>query len=122
VYGQPRVWLGLEAAAAFGASVTVYAIGGHSWILFALLFFVPDITFLGYLPGPRVGASCYNTAHNYAVPLAAGILLHLLGRSVAVPLIWVAHIGFDRVLGYGLKYAGGFGQTHLGSLKAGHER
>ena len=28
-------------------------------------------------------------------------------------LIWCAHIGFDRALGYGLKYAEGFGFTHL---------
>jgi hypothetical protein len=116
VYGQPRVWLGLEGAAVCGATVTAYATGGHSWILFALLFFLPDATFLGYLAGPRLGAYCYNAAHNYAVPVAAGILLYLLGRPLAVPLVWTAHIGFDRVMGYGLKYAGGFDQTHLGRL------
>ncbi|MCS4316879.1 hypothetical protein M2407_001178 [Serratia sp. BIGb0234] len=31
-------------------------------------------------------------------------------------LIWGAHIGFDRALGYGLKYASGFADTHLGGL------
>ncbi len=119
VYGQPRVWLRLEGAAVFGVAVSAYTTGGHSWVLFVLLFFMPDITCLGYLAGPRIGASCYNAAHNYAVPVAIGILLHLLGRSVAVPLVWAAHIGFDRAFGYGLKYAGGFGQTHLGRLGRG---
>jgi len=27
-----------------------------------------------------------------------------------------AHIGFDRALGYGLKYSKGFGYTHLGRI------
>jgi hypothetical protein len=31
-------------------------------------------------------------------------------------LIWLAHIGIDRALGYGLKYASGFGFTHLGRI------
>ena len=34
----------------------------------------------------------------------------------AAALIWIAHIGLDRALGYGLKYATGFGDTHLGHI------
>ena len=34
----------------------------------------------------------------------------------ALALIWIAHIGLDRALGYGLKYATGFGDTHLGRI------
>jgi hypothetical protein len=34
----------------------------------------------------------------------------------SVALIWLAHIGFDRALGYGLKYKAGFGFTHLGRI------
>jgi len=34
----------------------------------------------------------------------------------AISIIWIAHIGFDRSLGYGLKYADGFGYTHLGLI------
>jgi hypothetical protein len=116
VHGQPRTWLRLEAATVFAIAVAAYASGRHSWIMFAMLFFLPDITFLAYRAGPRIGASCYNFAHSYAIPAALAALLHLLGRSIAVPLIWAAHIGFDRVLGYGLKYATAFGDTHLGLL------
>jgi hypothetical protein len=32
---------------------------------------------------------------------------------LAVALIWIAHIGFDRLLGYGLKYISDFKHTHL---------
>jgi hypothetical protein len=60
----------------------------------------------------------YNAAHSYVVPMA----LMTTGFVIAEPLvlsvaiIWLAHIGFDRALGYGLKYASGFGCTHLGRI------
>jgi Domain of unknown function (DUF4260) len=116
VIAQPRGWLRLESAAALGVAVTLYAIAGYSWILFAAIFFVPDISFAGYLASSKIGAWCYNIAHTNAIPLALAITLHFLGESTAIPLIWIAHIGFDRVLGYGLKYPTGFGYTHLGRL------
>jgi hypothetical protein len=116
VSGHPRVWLRLEAAAVLGLASVAYGTGSHSWGLFAALFFVPDISMLGYLAGPRVGAASYNLVHNYVVPIGVGVLLHASGRSFAIPLIWVAHIGFDRMMGYGLKYPTGFGDTHLGLL------
>ena len=113
------MWLRLEGVAALAAAVTAYAAGGYSWPLFALLFLAPDVTLFAYLAGPKAGAYCYNAAHTYAVPLAAGVVLHLLGNSTAVPLVWAAHIGLDRLLGYGLKYPEGFSQTHLGHLGGG---
>ena len=36
--------------------------------------------------------------------------------AVAGSLIWLAHIGMDHALGYGLKYASGFAVTHLGRI------
>jgi hypothetical protein len=35
---------------------------------------------------------------------------------VPIALIWANHIGIDRMLGYGLKYAEGFRFTHLGRI------
>lgn len=35
---------------------------------------------------------------------------------VALGLVWLAHIGLDRLLGYGLKYRDHFQHTHLGRL------
>jgi hypothetical protein len=73
---------------------------------------------LGYLVGARVGAAVYNVAHTYALalPLAAAGLLSGQTAILAVALIWVAHIGLDRALGYGLKYPSAFGDTHLGRV------
>lgn len=112
--GSLRLWLRLEGLAAMAAAICVYARTGHSWLLFAILFLIPDLSFAGYIGGPRLGAVIYNICHSYIVPVALGCALWLAGRSMAIPLIWTAHIGFDRMLGYGLKYPTGFGDTHLG--------
>jgi hypothetical protein len=36
--------------------------------------------------------------------------------ALAVGLIWLGHVGFDRMAGYGLKYDSDFKHTHLGIL------
>jgi Domain of unknown function (DUF4260) len=116
--GGVRTLLRLEGFAAFAAALTAYAQAKFSWPAFALFFLAPDLAMLAYLAGPRAGAIAYNFAHTYA--LALGLLL--AGFLVGVPmaagggLIWIAHIGFDRALGYGLKYPTGFGDTHLGRI------
>ena len=116
VSGGVRAALRLEGAAVLLAAAVLYAHAGFSWPIFALGFLAPDLAMLAYLAGPRTGAVVYNLAHTYV--LAIG--LTLAGFIAAEPailttgLIWIAHIGFDRALGYGLKYASGFGDTHLG--------
>jgi hypothetical protein len=119
VRGAPGLVLRLEAAAVLGVSLAAYARTGESWPMFALLFLTPDLSMLGYLAGRRVGAAAYNAAHSYLIPVALGAVAvtlstpHLLG----VALIWVAHIGFDRLLGYGLKYGSAFTDTHLSAKR-----
>jgi hypothetical protein len=113
VRGQPRVWLGVEGAAVLFIVTAIYRIGGYSWLLYAVLFLLPDISILGYLLGPRVGAACYNLLHNYALPIVLIALCRIMNLSPAIPLIWAAHVAFDRVFGYGLKYDQGFNFTHL---------
>ncbi|MBR9990052.1 MAG: DUF4260 domain-containing protein [Gemmatimonadetes bacterium] len=116
-----RSWLRLEGLAVFVLAVVLYHSAAHPWSLFAILFLVPDVSFAAYLAGPRVGATVYNLLHSYAGPVGLGIALVLTGNAVAVPLIWSAHIGFDRALGYGLKYPSAFNHTHLGAIgRAGH--
>ena len=114
--GGVRALLRLEGLAVLAAAVGLYAAGGHGWVLFLVLFLAPDLSFAGYLAGPRLGAAAYNTAHSYLGPvlLGAGSLLQPELRPFA--LIWGAHVGFDRALGYGLKYASGFHDTHLGRV------
>jgi uncharacterized protein DUF4260 len=88
------------------------------WPLFAFLL-APDLSFMGYAAGRRVGAFAYNVAHTYVLPiaLAAGCLLAGdPGLPVQIALIWGAHIGIDRFLGYGLKYTTAFKDTHLGRV------
>ena len=116
VSGQPRLWLHLEGIAALGVTLFAYSALRNSWGLFAILFLVPDLSIIGYLAGPRIGAVCYNIGHTYVLPLAIGLILYLTGRSLSLPLIWTAHIAFDRAMGYGLKYDAGFAYTHLMNL------
>jgi len=113
-----RVLLRLEGIAAFAAAVALYAHSGFSWTLFAFLFLTPDLFMLGYLAGPRMGAAVYNIAHTYTVGLALALAGFFLGSpsTAACGLILIAHIGFDRALGYGVKYATAFGDTHLSRI------
>jgi hypothetical protein len=114
---QPvRFWLRLEGLGAGALAIMLYQRAGHSWVLFAILFLAPDVSFLGYLAGARIGAAVYNTFHSYAGPLLLAAAAVALGSSTAIPLIWVAHIGLDRLVGYGLKYPSAFGDTHLGTI------
>jgi hypothetical protein len=107
--------LRIEGLLLFGAAIALYVDGGFSGLAFALLILTPDLAMLGYLAGPRAGAIAYDIAHFEALPLALGAVGVLADSSVAVQLalIWLAHIGIDRALGYGLKYESGFKDTHL---------
>jgi hypothetical protein len=116
--GSVKVLLRLEGLTLFAGMVLLYAAWGGSWWIFGTLFFIPDLSFAAYLAGPGFGAIAYNAMHSYMAP----VVLLTLGFGFAEPLtlsiamIWLAHIGFDRALGYGLKYPAGFGVTHLGRI------
>jgi hypothetical protein len=86
--------------------------------VFLLLFLTPDLSLIGYAAGPRAGALAYNALHTEVGPLLLGAvgLLTDAGVAVQLALIWLAHIGIDRVLGYGLKYPSAFKDTHLQRL------
>ena len=114
----PRRILRAEGAALAVAAIVGYAHLGAGWWLFAALILAPDLSMLGYLAGPRIGAVTYNVAHTTVLPLALGVAGALFAwpTGVAVALIWLAHVGIDRMLGYGLKHPDGFGHTHLGPI------
>jgi hypothetical protein len=114
--GAVRLLLRLEGLAVMVGAVAVFGQAGFSWRLLALLFLAPDLSMLGYLAGPRVGAAAYDALHTYVGPLLLAGAAHFTNSetALAVALVWIAHIGFDRALGYGLKYATRFGDTHLG--------
>ena len=113
------VLLRLEALFVVAGSAVAYAHTGTSWWLFAALWLVPDLSMLGYAGGrPCWGARIYNAAHTYVLPATLALLGWQLHAQIdlAIALVWINHIAVDRVLGYGLKYAAGFGSTHLGRL------
>lgn len=116
--GAVRLVLRLEGLCMLIAASVAYSKFGLGWGTFALLFLAPDVSFLGYLAGPKIGAISYNLAHSYigaAACLVTGFVLSI-PTVVCAGIIWCAHIGFDRALGYGLKYSEGFGFTHLGRI------
>ena len=116
--GGLRSLLRLEGLTLFIGMTVLYAIWEGSWWVYAILFLTPDLSFLGYLGGPRVGAIVYNAAHSYLAPMALVTTGFALSSplTLSIAMIWLAHIGFDRALGYGLKYSAGFTFTHLGRI------
>jgi hypothetical protein len=118
VTGEVRALLRIEGLALFCAATVFYGVSGASWWLFGVLFLAPDLSFAAYLAGARLGAIGYNALHATIGPLLLGLVSLAMAWPIAgsVALIWLAHIGFDRALGYGLKYNAGFGFTHLGRI------
>jgi hypothetical protein len=118
VTGAPRRWLRVEAAALLAGALVAYSTTHQSWWLVPLIVLLPDLAIAGYLRGTRAGAYLYNAAH--ATPIPAAVIGFGWWQSkplvLALGLIWLAHIGADRLMGYGLKYSDHFQHTHLGQL------
>lgn len=113
-------WQRIEGTLVFLAGLALSAFTGYGvpWWWAVLVFFVPDLSFAAYSFGSRWGAVVYNAAHMYAL----GIILVAFGAATdaglpsALGSLWLAHSGFDRMLGYGLKSPAGFNVTHLGRI------
>lgn len=111
----PHLLLRLEGLAVAAAAVVLYFHEDFRWILFVALILAPDLSFAGYAFGPKVGAIAYDMVHTELFPVALGTLGVVTGSDAAtkIALIWLAHIGADRLLGYGLKYPTAFKDTHV---------
>jgi len=118
VIGNVKWVLRIEAVVVLTLALFFYNVLAFNWTTFFIYFLLPDISFIGYLFGKRVGAISYNCAHSYIGPAIVFMLFLGLGGEIfqIIGLIWIAHIGFDRALGYGLKYEKGFAYTHLGKI------
>ena len=120
VTSGPRLILRLEGFFVFLASLLIYFQHQESSFLqLLLLFFIPDISLLAYFINSKVGAFAYNLTHSYVLPVLLLILSCFFLKnhtSDFLLFIWIAHIGFDRCLGFGLKYSDGFSNTHLGKI------
>jgi hypothetical protein len=99
-------------------AVVVFAHLPFAWWVLPATFLLPDLSMLGYLAGPRVGAASYNTLHHKGLAIAVGVAGWLLGQPVLMlaGTVLLFHSAFDRMLGYGLKHATGFQDTHLGRV------
>ncbi|MFB6132706.1 MAG: DUF4260 domain-containing protein [Halanaeroarchaeum sp.] len=112
---EPRTFLRIEGLAALGLALGGYfTFDGPIWLL-VVLALAPDISMLGYLAGPKLGSLSYNIVHTYTLPLALGGFGFWVDVRLAflIALIWIGHIGADRLFGYGLKFESGFKNTHL---------
>jgi hypothetical protein len=118
-----RALLRLEGFALTAVALALYVRNGGSAELFALLFLAPDVSMLFYVFGARIGSFAYNAAHSTLAPLALAAIGAIAPQTAILPiaLIWLAHIGFDRALGYGLKRSTGFSDTHLGHIGKARE-
>lgn len=117
---EPRTFLRVEGLATLGIALGSYlTLDGPIWML-AVLALAPDLSMLGYLAGQKLGSLSYNVVHTYTLPLALGAFGFWADVRLAllIALIWVGHIGADRVFGYGLKFESGFKDTHLSTQPA----
>ena len=113
-----RPWLRAEGLAVFASGLAGFLFLGLPWWAFVLLLLVPDVSMVGYLRGPGVGAIVYNVAHDLATGLAvagAGLAISSVPLAAAGAIL-VAHSGMDRLAGYGLKFPSSFQDTHLGRI------
>lgn len=108
----------LEGLAILIASVITYFWLGYTWWVFVLLLFAVDVTLAGYIFGKEPGAIVYNIGHSLFLPITilGFAVVTEASAALGLTLIWTAHIGLDRTLGYGLKTTKGFEHTHLGKI------
>jgi hypothetical protein len=111
----PRRLLQAEGVAVFAAALALYVDADFSILALVLLFLAPDLAFLVFLINPRAGAIAYDLVHIEVWPIVLGAYGVLAGEQlpVQIALIWLAHLGLDRAVGYGLRYPDAPGESHL---------
>lgn len=113
-----KAFLHMEGLAVLLVCLYTYQWHDLNWILFIVLFFTPDLAAFGYMIDVKVGAVLYNLVHTYTLSLSIMMIGFLFQLDIifAIGIIVTAHIGMDRLCGFGLKYASHFKDTHLGRL------
>lgn len=113
-------WQRLEGLLIFLAAILLAGVTQNGWPIWVwpLALLAPDLAMLGYLAGPRVGAGIYNLFHLYSFGIILAVIGVLGGATVLIPIgmVWTAHVGMDRALGFGLKLPSDFRDTHLGRI------
>lgn len=108
----------LEGLVVLSLGTYLYFASGFGWVAFFLLLLLPDVFMIGYAVNARIGAYLYNFAHTLTVPLLVLLAGFIFSADflMMIGFIWTAHIGMDRMMGYGLKYASEFKDTHIQRL------
>ncbi len=108
--------LKLEELAQFLFSIFLFTHLEYAWWVFPACILLPDLSMIGYLANPKIGAWFYNVFHHKLIAIA----ILILGFWLDYPLITLAgivlfgHAAMDRIFGYGLKFSNDFKNTHLG--------
>ncbi|HDX9627408.1 TPA: DUF4260 domain-containing protein [Bacillus cereus] len=107
-----------EGLVVFLAATYTYSIYEFSWIIFLVFLLAPDLSMLAYGINNHVGAKIYNIFHTYIISIVIAIIgvYFKIDTVIMIGLIWTAHIGMDRMCGYGLKYETDFKDTHIQRL------
>jgi len=111
----PGTLLRLEGIGVLAGAVVAFGWLDESWWIFVVLLLVPDLGLVGYAFGPRTGAIAYDLTHTSIGPIALAVVAVATDDTFlgALAATWLAHIGMDRALGFGLKYPTAFKDTHL---------
>jgi hypothetical protein len=120
VIGRPRIFLRLDGLVLFIGALLLFSKTHQHWWWVPVLLFVPDLFMAGYARSTKVGALIYNLGHTYLLPASTAFYGWHAGRFLVlgIGLIWLAHVGMDRFVGYGLKYDDDFKHTHLSDLNS----
>ncbi len=112
---MPNLLLRIEGLTIMALSIYFYYYMNFSWLIFIVLLLTPDLATLGYLTSMKIGSILYNLFHTYSTPTIILLISLFINNEfiLMISLIWFAHIGMDRMFGYGLKYATNFRDTHL---------
>ena len=104
-FSMPNIMLRVEGLAVLTSTLILYSYREYSWLTFAILLLAPDLPMIVYVFNQKAGTIIYNLVHTYSFPLGLLVLSLLTDSAVGVQLtlIWLAHIGMDRMVGYGLK-------------------
>ncbi len=113
-----KTLLKLEELFMFSITIFLFTKMNFAWWMYPAFILAPDLSMVGYLFNPQIGAWTYNFVHHKTF----GISVFALGVVLAsqplqfAGLILFGHSSIDRIFGYGLKYSDSFKHTHLGMI------
>lgn len=108
----------LEEVGQFLLAMMLFSKLDYAWWMFPACLLLPDVSMIGYVINPKIGAYLYNIFHHKFIAIVVLIIGYLLANQLLIfsGIILFAHAAMDRIFGYGLKYTDDFKNTHLGFI------